>query len=74
MTPKEKAKELVDKFLEEMPKYLQGKLGRETAKQSALICIDDKISFIKELQVNGLMKLDLVEGQLLIKEEIEKLI
>jgi len=41
MTPKEKAKELLDKFLNEMPKYMQGKLGRETAKESALICVDE---------------------------------
>jgi len=41
MTPREKAKELVDKFLNEMPKYMQGKLGRETAKESALICVKE---------------------------------
>ena len=41
MTQKEKAKDLVDKFFNEMPKYLQGKLGRETAKESALICVKE---------------------------------
>lgn len=41
MTAKDKAKDLVDKFFNEMPKYLQGKLGRETAKESALICVKE---------------------------------
>jgi len=45
MTPKEKAKELVDRFINQMPKYLQGKLGRLTAIQSALICVDEMLQF-----------------------------
>ena len=49
MTPKEKSKELLDKFLNEMPKYMQGKLGRETAKESALICVDEMIENLLSL-------------------------
>ena len=41
MTPKEKSEYLVDKYLNEMPKYLQGNLGRKTSKQCALICVDE---------------------------------
>jgi hypothetical protein len=37
MTPKEEAKELIGKMFSNMPKYLQGKRGSETAKQCALI-------------------------------------
>ena len=43
MTPREKAEELFKKYLNEMPKYLQGKLGREKSKQCALICVDEII-------------------------------
>ena len=66
MTPKEKAKELVDKFFNEMPKYLQGKLGRETAKESALICVDEIISstFVQNNTFNYWSE---------VKEEINKL-
>ena len=45
MTAKDKAKELVDRFINQMPKYLQGKLGRLTAKQCALICVDEMLQF-----------------------------
>ena len=48
MTPEEKAKELVDRFINQMPKYLQGKLGRLTAIQSALICVDEIIEELRE--------------------------
>ena len=44
MTPKEKAEYLVDKYLNEMPKYLQGNLGRKTSKQCALICVEQVIN------------------------------
>jgi hypothetical protein len=37
MTHKEEAQKLVEKMLSNMPKYLQGKIGSETAKQCALI-------------------------------------
>ena len=44
MTAKDKAKELVDRFINQMPKYLQGKLGRLAAIQCALICVDEIIN------------------------------
>jgi len=44
MTPKEKAKELVDRFINQMPKYLQGKLGRLTAIKCVLIWVDEIIN------------------------------
>lgn len=50
MTPKQKAKELVNEFLDEMPKYLQGKLGRETAKKSALICVKNIELYKKQIE------------------------
>ena len=54
MTPKEKANELVDKYLNKMPKYLQGNLGRETSKQCALICVDEllKSTFVQNNTYN----------------------
>ena len=48
MTPKEKAKKLVDRFINQMPKYLQGKTGRLTAKQCALICVDEMLEELGE--------------------------
>jgi len=51
MTPKDKAKELVDRFINQMPKYLQGKLGRLTAKQCALICVDE-IQKVTNYEIN----------------------
>ena len=71
MTPKEKAKKLVNKFLEGMP---YGSLRDfNDAKQCALILINDKIDYIKSLEISDMMKHDLVAEQMLIKQEIEKL-
>jgi hypothetical protein len=50
MTPKEKAKKLVDRFINQMPKYLQGKTGRLTAKQCALICVDEMLAFAYDVE------------------------
>mgnify|MGYP003628496658 FL=1 len=55
MTPKEKAEKLVDRFINQMPKYLQGKLGRLTAIQSALICVDEIIEELREEIFIGLL-------------------
>ena len=64
MTAKEKAHELVDDM--DFSNY-------DKAKQCALICVDDKIEFIKQLPISDMMKQDLVAEQLLIQQEIEKL-
>ena len=54
MTPKEKAKELVEKMFSNMPKYLQGKIGSETAKQCALICVDEILEANEKISLKGL--------------------
>ena len=75
MIPEQKAKELVDRFLEEMPRYLQGKLGRETAKESALICVDEMINTDinkDHIKVDGYMY-SFIEFYVEVKQEINKL-
>ena len=64
MTAKEKAKELVEKMFSNMPKYLQGKIGSETAKQCALICVDEILQFHDRIDVYYCNK---------VKQEINKL-
>jgi hypothetical protein len=49
------------------------RMSFEDAKDCALICVYNRIVFIKELQVSDLMKGDLVENQLILQEEILKL-
>ena len=48
MKAKEKALELIEKMFSNMPKYLQGKIGSETAKQCALICVDEVLEELGE--------------------------
>ena len=77
-TPKEEAKELVDRFkgienLREVTKRGKMYLNIIEAKECALICVKDKVKFIMELQVSDLMKYDLVEYEMRIQIEIEKL-
>ena len=82
MAPEEKAKELYNMM--DVIHYRRIKSKKESKglpismyssqiKQCAINCVNDKISFIKELQISDLMKFDLVEEQVLIKEEILKL-
>lgn len=49
MTPKEKAKQLIEKFelVERKEKY-QDEINLFEAKQCALICVDEAIYFLKE--------------------------
>jgi len=71
MKPKENAEYLVDKYLNEMPKYLQGNLGRKTSKQCALICVDE---FIEALDFNSSPTAEgLTEYYTEVKQEINKL-
>jgi hypothetical protein len=71
MKAKEKALELIEKMFSNMPKYLQGKIGSETAKQSALICVDE---FIDALSFNSSPTAEgLTEFYEKVKEEINKL-
>lgn len=66
MTPKEKAKELVDKFY-------QGKHSTLTSKQCALITVDEIIAAIKEADTeDNILRLD-IQYWNDVKEEIEKL-
>ena len=71
MTAKEKAKELVEKMFSNMPKYLQGKIGSETAKQCALICVGEML----EMSYSGYQYDAEIEVPFLeeVKQEIEKL-
>jgi hypothetical protein len=69
-SPKDKAKELVDKFLKQS-------LWMYQAKGCALIAVDEIIntlnSDIRDLDVRGNILLDLIEYWREVKEEIEKL-
>tara|TARA_R110000823_G_scaffold99152_1_gene214043 strand:- start:1197 stop:1439 length:243 start_codon:yes stop_codon:yes gene_type:complete len=69
MTPKEKADELIEKMFSNMPKYLQGKIGWETAKQCALICVDDTL---EALEHNHWQNKDWINHYKEVKQEIEK--
>tara|TARA_R110000772_G_scaffold33245_3_gene81024 strand:+ start:375 stop:596 length:222 start_codon:yes stop_codon:yes gene_type:complete len=73
MKPKKEAKELVDSFKQYSSGNVGGDSEKYTSKQCALICVKDKVKFIMELQVSDLMKYDLVEHQIIIQREIEKL-
>jgi hypothetical protein len=46
MTPKEKAKELVDKFRNEITSFLGDNMKKINAKQCALIAVDEIINII----------------------------
>ena len=66
MTAKGEAKELLEKF--------QSISGHSRfSKMYALICVGDKIKLIMELPISDLMKYDLVEYEMRIQREIEKL-
>jgi len=72
MTPKEKAKELVDKYFGVVTEY---KRGLEAQKQCALIAVDEILKTninINYIKVDGDM-LSLVEYYSEVKQEIEKL-
>jgi hypothetical protein len=77
MTPKEKAKALVEKFIEDLPPLANqnGKLIVETAKQCAIICVEEA----EKSEYNVLTKFGFVSDNYTsdywqqVKEEIEKL-
>lgn len=66
MTPKEKAKELVDKFT------VVGLQQRNEGIQCALICVDEVLDVIK-LRPYGMQYLSARDYFKEVKEEIEKL-
>lgn len=66
MTPKDKAKELVDKFT------VVGLQQRNEGIQCALICVDELLEAIQYLEPN-IVLVSLLEYWLEVKEEIEKL-
>ena len=73
LTPKEKAKELYEK-MKLLTKYnSQPSVVHGMCKKLALVCVEDRIKLIKELQVSDLMKYDLVEYEIMTQREIEKL-
>ena len=67
MKAKEKALELIEKMFSNMPKYLQGKIGSETAKQCALICVDEILKTYNEN--DGALVLE----WLIVKQEIKEI-
>jgi len=77
MTPKEKAAELVNKFVEHTNVYNEV-YGFEdyidSAKKRALIAVDEIIEMYNEINVNGFLKPNSI-GFMLdeVKQEIEKL-
>ena len=81
MTPKEKAKELVDKYRVELM-LTDTEVGEEllctsVAKQCALITVDEIINTlnydIRDVDVRGNILLDLIDYWREVKQEIEKL-
>ena len=75
MTVKEKAKELVDRFLEVKkvnPKSIVKPYNYQEAKQCALICVDEMESFYKDIMRIGTSKQMLYYFNE-IRKEIQKL-
>ena len=74
MVAKEKAKELVEKYLKKIGPYHAETKTKELAKQSALICVDEVLENISEKQVSTynpfMMNTDYWQE---VKEEINKL-
>jgi len=67
MTPKEKAKELVEKFSR------VGLQQREEGVECALICVDEMISLLTEITNTGIEYYSKLNELLELKEEIENL-
>jgi hypothetical protein len=70
MTPKDKAKELVDKMWNIDERY--GSIGFHEAKQCALICVDEICEAIKPIRY-GLDYINKRDDWDEVKEEIKKL-
>jgi hypothetical protein len=77
MTPKEKAQELFDKFIEFTQDWdeLDGYVDDEyRAKQCALIAVDEKIKYTKEIIMIYDLSFDVSDSYWIqVKQEIEKL-
>ena len=77
MTPKEKAKELYNKYADEFNFDDTYRSYREQSKQCALISVDETIRTlnedIRDLDVRGNILLDLIDYWREVKQEIEKL-
>jgi len=69
LSPKEKAKELVDRFLDEQKDTEE----ISQAKQCALICEDETIKRIRGLKISGLTIAECNKYSRKVKQEIEKL-
>ena len=72
MTAKEKAKELVDRFKQYSSGNVGGDSEKYTAKQCALICVDEMESFYKDIMRIGTSKQMLYYFNE-IRKEIQKL-
>ena len=77
MTPKEKAKELYNKYADEFNFDDTYRSYREQSKQCVLIAVDETIRTlnedIRDLDVRGNILLDLIDYWREVKQEIEKL-
>ena len=72
MTPKEKAKELVDKVIYEIMYNCQPTLSGMVAKQCALIAVDEMIQFANKMDGGFSFKDEIIFLQE-VKQEIENL-
>lgn len=77
MTPQEKAKQLVDKYLPTVRgadrySYNLEDMNIFIAKQCAIMCVDEILIVITEIEY-GLMYLNIRDYYLEVKQEIEKL-
>jgi len=74
MTPKEKAIELYNKFLNPSgDTYLYGMLEHESAKECALIAVDEILLIAPMMHMEGFGNLTIREYYKKVKQEIEKL-
>jgi hypothetical protein len=74
MTPKEKAIELYNKFLNPSgDTYLYGMLEHESAKECALIAVDEILLIAPEMHMEGFGNLTIREYYKKVKQKIEKL-
>ena len=68
MTPKEKAKELVDKYNQFDFNTIVNSTQKEYAKQCAFIAVDEILYIMKEEYLSGALKIEYWEQ---VKQEIE---
>lgn len=76
--PKERAKDLYEVFFYSIPSFTdEGQLEHKTAKQCALVAVDETIGTlnedIRDVDVRGNILLELIEYWQEVKKELEKI-